>query len=163
MHAKPLLGRGRIAFHNPGENGAMFIQRPLRRIRPLLPADDDGMNDGQGGPVVQRRQPAVLGRVDDRLVEATVGFGDAEANAAIAAFEQLQQEFRAEITVGVLTDAHRADLERSQEAMLSVPTVAAYAAAMSAFQDVCRDTASVVTAEVGIDFAANSRSGGCCG
>ena len=37
---------------------------------------------------------------------------DAEANAAIAAFEQLQQEFRAEITVGVLTDAHRADLEQ---------------------------------------------------
>lgn len=88
---------------------------------------------------------------------------DADANAAIAAFEQLQQDFRAEITVGGLTDAHRADLERSQEAMLSVPTVAAYAAAMSAFQDVCRDTASVVTAEIGIDFAANSRSGGCCG
>ncbi len=88
---------------------------------------------------------------------------DAEANAAIAAFEQLQQDLRAEITVGVLTDAHRADLERSQQAMLSVPTVAAYAAAMSAFQDVCRDTASVVTAEIGIDFAANSRSGGCCG
>lgn len=88
---------------------------------------------------------------------------DAEANAAIAAFEQLQQDLRAEITVGVLTDAHRADLERSQEAMLGVPTVAAYAAAMSAFQDVCRDTASVVTAEIGIDFAANSRSGGCCG
>ncbi len=88
---------------------------------------------------------------------------DAEANAAIAAFEQLQQDLRAEITVGVLTDAHRADLERSQEAMLGVPTVAAYAAAMSAFQDVCRDTASVVTAEIGLDFAANSRSGGCCG
>ena len=67
------------------------------------------------------------------------------------------------MTVGVLTDAHRADLERGQAAMLAVPTVAAYAAAMSAFQDVCRDTASVVTAEIGIDFAANSRSGGCCG
>ena len=88
---------------------------------------------------------------------------DAEANAAIAAFEQLQQDYRAEITVGVLTDAHRAELEQSQAEMLGVPTVAAYAAAMSAFQDVCRDTASVVTAEIGIDFAANSRSGGCCG
>ena len=88
---------------------------------------------------------------------------DAEANAAIVAFEQLQQDYRAEMTVGVLTDAHRADLERGQAAMLAVPTVAAYAAAMSAFQDVCRDTASVVTAEIGIDFAANSRSGGCCG
>jgi len=47
--------------------------------------------------------------------------------------------------------------------MYGVPSVTAYLAAMAAFQAVCRDTASIVSAEIGIDFAANSRSGGCCG
>jgi hypothetical protein len=48
--------------------------------------------------------------------------------------------------------------------MFAVPSVAAYVAATAAFQAVCRETAAVVTAQIGIDFAANCRSGGgCCG
>ena len=88
---------------------------------------------------------------------------DAEANAAIAAFNRLQQQLRAEITMGVLQDSQRAELDQRQQAMYGVPSVSAYLAAMAAFQAVCRDTASIVSAEIGIDFAANSRSGGCCG
>jgi cell fate (sporulation/competence/biofilm development) regulator YlbF (YheA/YmcA/DUF963 family) len=88
---------------------------------------------------------------------------DPAANTAIAAFDRLQQEFRAEITMGVLQDSQRAELEGSQQAMYAVPSVAAYLVATEAFQAVCRDTASVVSAQIGIDFAANSRSGGCCG
>ena len=88
---------------------------------------------------------------------------DAEANTAIAAFNNLQQQLRAEITVGVLQDSQRAELDQRQQAMYGVPSVSAYLAAMAAFQAVCRDTASIVSAEIGIDFAANSRSGGCCG
>ena len=88
---------------------------------------------------------------------------DAEANTAIAAFNNLQQQLRAEITVGVLQDSQRAELDQCQQTMYGVPSVTAYLAAMAAFQAVCRDTASIVSAEIGIDFAANSRSGGCCG
>ena len=64
---------------------------------------------------------------------------------------------------GILTAAQRAELERLQKAMYAVPTVASYVAATEAFGAVCRETAVVVSAQIGIDFAANSRSGGCCG
>ena len=88
---------------------------------------------------------------------------DVAANAAIEAFGARQAQLRAEITMRVLDKAQRAELERLQKAMLAVPSVATYVAATAAFQAVCRETASVVTAEIGIDFAANCRSGGCCG
>jgi cell fate (sporulation/competence/biofilm development) regulator YlbF (YheA/YmcA/DUF963 family) len=87
---------------------------------------------------------------------------DAEAVAAIEAFNSLQAELRAEITEGV-HDRQRAELEHLQQAMLAVPSVASYVDATAAFQAVCRETASVVSAQIGIDFAANCRSGGCCG
>jgi cell fate (sporulation/competence/biofilm development) regulator YlbF (YheA/YmcA/DUF963 family) len=88
---------------------------------------------------------------------------DATANAAIEAFGNLQAELRTEAMMGILTAAQRAGLERLQKAMLAVPTVASYVSATAAFQAVCRETAAVVSAEIGIDFAANCRSGGCCG
>lgn len=88
---------------------------------------------------------------------------DQVANDAIAAFDRMQQELRAEITMGVLQESQRLELQRCQQALYDVPSVAAYTAATEAFQAVCRDTASVVSAQIGIDFAANSRSGGCCG
>ena len=47
--------------------------------------------------------------------------------------------------------------------MLAVPTVASYVSATEAFRVVCRETAAVVSTEIGIDLAANCRSGGCCG
>ena len=88
---------------------------------------------------------------------------DAAATAAIEAFGARQAELRTEAMMGVLTAAQRAELERLQKAMLAVPTVASYVAATAAFQAVCRETAVVVSAQIGLDFAANSRSGGCCG
>jgi cell fate (sporulation/competence/biofilm development) regulator YlbF (YheA/YmcA/DUF963 family) len=88
---------------------------------------------------------------------------DAEATAAIEAFQSRQAELRPELMMGILTTAQSADLERLQTAMYVVPTVAAYVAATAAFGAVCRETAVVVSAQIGIDFAANCRSGGCCG
>jgi len=88
---------------------------------------------------------------------------DAEANAAIEAFQSRQAELRLELMMGVLTESHRAELEQLKAAMLVVPAFASYVAATDAFQSICRETAAVVTAQIGIDFAANCRSGGCCG
>ena len=103
------------------------------------------------------REFAALMAADQAISE------DPAANAAIAAFDRLQQQFRAEITMGVLQDSQRAELEQCQQDMYDVPSIAAYVTATDAFQAVCRDTASVVSDQIGIDFAANSRSGGCCG
>lgn len=94
----------------------------------------------------------------DRAVSA-----DPAATAAIAAFESLQREFRAEIAVGRLRDDQRARLQAAQQAVNAVPSVAAYLAAAQRVQALCRDIAAVVSAEIGVDFAANARSGGCCG
>ena len=88
---------------------------------------------------------------------------DAKANEAIEAFQSRQAELRPELMMRVLTVAQRAELERLQKAMLTIPTVADYVAATAAFQSVCRETAVVVGAQIGIDFAANCRAGGCCG
>jgi cell fate (sporulation/competence/biofilm development) regulator YlbF (YheA/YmcA/DUF963 family) len=87
---------------------------------------------------------------------------DAKANEAIEAFQSRQAELRTEAMMGILTAAQRAGLEHLQEAMLAVPTVASYVAATEAFGAVCRETAVVVSAQIGFDFAANCRSG-CCG
>ena len=88
---------------------------------------------------------------------------DAAATAAIEAFNSRQEDLRMELMMGVLPDEQREELERLQGAMLAVPSVAAYVAATESFQAVCRETASVISDQIGIDFAANSRSGGCCG
>jgi cell fate (sporulation/competence/biofilm development) regulator YlbF (YheA/YmcA/DUF963 family) len=88
---------------------------------------------------------------------------DAGATAAIEAFADRQAELRTEAMMGILTAAQRAELERLQKTMYAIPTVASYVAATEAFGAVCRETAVVVSAQIGIDFAANSRSGGCCG
>jgi cell fate (sporulation/competence/biofilm development) regulator YlbF (YheA/YmcA/DUF963 family) len=88
---------------------------------------------------------------------------DAAAMTAIEAFGARQAALRTEAMMGVLTAAQRADLERLQKTMLDVPTVAAYVAATEAFGAVCRETSAVVSAQIGIDFAANCRAGGCCG
>ena len=87
---------------------------------------------------------------------------DAGATAAIEAFGDRQAELRTEAMMGILTAVQRAELERLQKAMYAIPTVASYVAATEAFKSVCRETAVVVSAQIGIDFAANSRSGGCC-
>ena len=87
---------------------------------------------------------------------------DASATAAIEAFGARQAELRTEAMMGILTAAQRADLEHLQKTMYAVPTVATYVAATEAFGAVCRETAVVVSAQIGFDFAANCRSG-CCG
>ena len=88
---------------------------------------------------------------------------DVRAITAIEAFGARQAELRTEAMMGILTAAQRADLERLQKTMYAVPTVANYVAATEAFGAVCRETAAVVSAQIGIDFAANCRSGNCCG
>ena len=97
------------------------------------------------------------------LAANTALSADAAATEAIKAFQSRQAELRIELMMGIVPEVERAELERLQQAMLAVPSVATYVAATAAFTALCRETAAVVTAQIGIDFAANCRSGGCCG
>jgi cell fate (sporulation/competence/biofilm development) regulator YlbF (YheA/YmcA/DUF963 family) len=93
---------------------------------------------------------------------AALGKDDA-AQAAIEAFNQSRSELGLEIRLGTLDADQRAEIERLQAATLAFPTVTEYLAAQGAFEEICRETAGLVTSEIGIDFAANCRAGGCCG
>jgi cell fate (sporulation/competence/biofilm development) regulator YlbF (YheA/YmcA/DUF963 family) len=97
-----------------------------------------------------------------RAAGATLGTDDA-AQEAIQAFNGCQSDLQLEIRLGTLDAAQQAQLEGFQAAMLAFPTVAAYLSAQTAFEEICRETATLVSTEIGIDFAANCRSGGCCG
>lgn len=88
---------------------------------------------------------------------------DAEATAAIEAFGRRRVELRMQLLFGTLDGAQREELERLEAAVIACPSVTAYVAAQNAFQAVCRETAAVISAQIGIDFAADCRSGGCCG
>jgi cell fate (sporulation/competence/biofilm development) regulator YlbF (YheA/YmcA/DUF963 family) len=87
---------------------------------------------------------------------------DEAAQAAMEAFQRRQDELRMELTFRTLTDEHKAELEHLQTVMYEVPSVAAYLRAQAALADLCRQAAAVVSAEIGIDFAANCGSS-CCG
>ena len=88
---------------------------------------------------------------------------DAVADAAIEAFGRRQAELRVQLMLGTVEASQRDELAHLEAAMLACPSVVAYLAAQESFQAVCRETAAVVSAQIGIDFAANCRSGGCCG
>jgi cell fate (sporulation/competence/biofilm development) regulator YlbF (YheA/YmcA/DUF963 family) len=99
-----------------------------------------------------------------RLREAGAALGtDHAAQEAIEAFNRCQSDLRLEMRLRTLNALQQAELERIQTAMLAFPTVAEYVAAQTAFEEICRETATLVSSEIGIDFAANCRSGGCCG
>jgi cell fate (sporulation/competence/biofilm development) regulator YlbF (YheA/YmcA/DUF963 family) len=87
---------------------------------------------------------------------------DEAAQAALEAFQRRQDELRVELTFRTLTDEQKAELERLQTAVFEAPAVVHYLAAQAALADVCRQAAAIVSAEIGIDFAANCGSS-CCG
>ncbi len=88
---------------------------------------------------------------------------DTAARRAIDAYSEKQDEYRVEATMGLLSEEQADELGQLLRAMHAVPSVAAYVEASGVFAEMCRETAAVVSGLIGIDFAANSRSGGCCG
>lgn len=97
-----------------------------------------------------------------RTAGADLGADDA-AQEAVEAFNRCHSELELEIRLGTLDAGQRAEIEQLQAAMLAFPTVAEYLAAQSVFEGICGETAELVSGEIGIDFAANCRAGGCCG
>ena len=89
--------------------------------------------------------------------------GDPVAQAALAAYGEKQQEYRVEAAMNLLDESQADELRRLLDEMYAVPSVRAYADASTAFGALCRETAAVITGLIGLDFAADCRSGGCCG
>jgi len=88
---------------------------------------------------------------------------DPIARAAIHAYNEKREDLRVEAAMNLMTQEQTDELGRLLEAMHEVPSVIAYVAATAAFGALCRETSTVISGLIGIDFAANSRSGGCCG
>lgn len=88
---------------------------------------------------------------------------DEAASAAIAAYSAKQDAYRVEAAMNMLEEEVARELAALLDAMYAVPSVSRYFEAMHTFEALCRETAAVITAEIGIDFAANCRAGGCCG
>lgn len=136
-----------------------FIEAPTDLAAATRAAEADALTSATTFGGVLRSSPefAALLAANQALA------ADAAAAAAIEAFQSRQEDLRMELMMGVLPDEERKELERLQAAMYAVPSVATYVAATATFQAVCQETAAVISAQIGIDFAANSRSGGCCG
>lgn len=135
------------------------IQAPTDLAAATRAAEADALTSATTFGGVLRSSPEFAALMAANEVLAS----DPVAAAAIEAFNARQEDLRMELMMGVVPDDQRAELERLRAAMYSVPSVASYVAATETFQAVCRDTAAVISAQIGIDFAANSRSGGCCG
>jgi hypothetical protein len=88
---------------------------------------------------------------------------DPVAAAAIEAHQGREAALRVEAAMNMLSDDQAKGLAALLDAVYAVPSVDGYVASLAAFGDVCRETAAVVSAAIGIDFAANSRASGCCG
>ncbi len=87
---------------------------------------------------------------------------DDAAQWAIRSVSERRAELRVQTLTGTLSDAERAELDDLDAAMRGLPSVAAYLAAEERLRAVCRAVGGVVSAEIGLDFAANA-GGSCCG
>jgi len=90
-------------------------------------------------------------------------FDDPDAQAAIRAIGERERELRTEIMLGMLSDAAQAELEQLRAALYEQVAVTRYAEADQAVRALCVEAAAVVSDLIGADFAANARTGGCCG
>jgi cell fate (sporulation/competence/biofilm development) regulator YlbF (YheA/YmcA/DUF963 family) len=98
------------------------------------------------------------------LLAASAAMGaDPVAQTAISAYNEVQEDYRVEAAMNLLSQEQSDELGRLLDEMYAVPAVIAYVDATAAFGALCRETSTVISGLIGIDFAANSRSGGCCG
>jgi len=86
---------------------------------------------------------------------------DEAARRALDAYQSKQQSLQAVLMLNAASDANRAELQRLHAAVVSQPSVAAYAQAQADLMIVCRSMADMLSQAVGLNFAAVCGSG-CC-
>ena len=88
---------------------------------------------------------------------------DPIARVAIHAYNERHEDLRVEAAMNLMTQEQTDEIGRLLDEMYAVPALIAYVDATAAFGALCKGTSTVISGLIGIDFAANSRSGGCCG
>lgn len=86
---------------------------------------------------------------------------DPEAQAAIRAFQEKQQDLAWQVQYGLVGDDGKQELGRLHQAMLAQPVVREYMEAQEALSQLCQEVSELISEEIGLSFAA-SCGPGCC-
>lgn len=86
---------------------------------------------------------------------------DEAARQALDAYQSKQQSLQAVLMLNVASDADKDELQRLHAAVVSQPSVAAYAQAQTDLMGVCQSVADTLSQAVGLNYAAVCGSG-CC-
>ncbi len=87
---------------------------------------------------------------------------DAEAQAAMNAFQQKQHSLQALLMLNAVSPDERSELQQLQEAFFSQPTVAALLDAQEDLRAICQTAAGVLSERIGLPFAASCGPGCSC-
>ncbi len=87
---------------------------------------------------------------------------DALAQQALTGFQAKAEALRAMRRLNTVTEADRAELERLRQDYLTRPSVQAYAAAEAELTALCQQAAAMISAAVGLNYAAACGTS-CCG
>ena len=87
---------------------------------------------------------------------------DAAAQQALSAYRAKAESLRALLMLSTVSEAERSELERLKQDYLTNASVHAYAAAEAALTSLCQQAAGMISAAIGLNYAA-SCGAACCG
>jgi cell fate (sporulation/competence/biofilm development) regulator YlbF (YheA/YmcA/DUF963 family) len=87
---------------------------------------------------------------------------DADAQAAMAAFQQKQESLQALLMLSAVSHAEQSELGRLHAAFFNQPTVTAVLEAQDELTAVCRTTAAILSNHITLPFAAACGPGCAC-
>ncbi|OJX47143.1 MAG: hypothetical protein BGO78_16830 [Chloroflexi bacterium 44-23] len=98
------------------------------------------------------------------FIKAHIEFrGDTEAQQIQQNYQKKQAALRAVLMLNAASEEERLELLVLQEQFNKRPSVIRYINAQSDFIVVCQEIGDLLSKELGIDFAAACKTGGCCG
>lgn len=86
---------------------------------------------------------------------------DTDAQAAMDAYQRKVESLRALLMLDAVAPEDQAELDRLRLDFATRPSVAAYSTAEQALAALCQDTANLLSADIGLNFASACGSG-CC-
>jgi cell fate (sporulation/competence/biofilm development) regulator YlbF (YheA/YmcA/DUF963 family) len=87
---------------------------------------------------------------------------DAAARQTLSAYQAKAKSLRAVLMLNAVSEAERAELERLKNDYLTRPTVQAYAEAEAELTALCQQSAGMISAATGLNYAA-ACGASCCG
>jgi cell fate (sporulation/competence/biofilm development) regulator YlbF (YheA/YmcA/DUF963 family) len=87
---------------------------------------------------------------------------DIAAHGILSAYQTKAKSLRAILMLNAASEAERTELEQLKNEYMTHPTVQAYAAAETELTSLCQQTAEMISAATGLNYAA-SCGASCCG